>query len=165
RHAVSLTQAMPQSYERELAKIPHVTHVVPMQWFGGQYKDPKNFFANFAVGHEQFFDMFPDYTFTDGAKEAFENERIAALVGEELMKQFGWSIGDRVTLTGTIFPVDLEFRIVGTFKSDIDKNSFYFRYDYMRESGADYGMVGAFWLMADKPENVPAIIDAVDARF
>src|SRR5690242_14674280 len=84
RNAVSLTKSMPQAYERELEKIPHVTTVVPLQWFGGQYKEPKNFFANFAVGHEHFFEMFPDYQFSPGTQEAFEKERIAAIAGEDL---------------------------------------------------------------------------------
>jgi putative ABC transport system permease protein len=166
RHAVSLGQPMPEAYGRQLAKVPHVKHVMAQQWFGGQYKDPKNSFPNFAVGHESFFSMYPDFEFTPGAEEAFMKDRMAALSGTQLMEQFGWSVGDTVTLTGTVYPVDLEFHIVGTYEGETDSGgTFFFRHDYLQESGVDYGMVGSFWLMADSAEAVPGIIEHVDTMF
>jgi putative ABC transport system permease protein len=165
RHAVSLGEPLPESYLRDLEKVPHVKYVMPMEWFGGQYKDPKNFFANFSVGHEHFFDMFPDYTFSEGAEEAFMKERIGAIAGQGLMDKFGWNVGDRVTLTGTIYAVDLEFHIVGSYVSEIDKNTFYFRHDYLQESGVSWGMVGTFYLMADSAEAVQGVVDYVDTMF
>ena len=156
RHSVGLTQMLPMAYHAKLERVPHVKAAMPMQWFGGQYKEPKNFFANFSVGHEQFFDMYPEYEYSEGAREAFEKERIAAIVGEALMEKFGWSIGDRITLTGTIFQMDLEFRIVGTYAAETNDNTFYFRHDYLEESGFNWGMVGTYWLMADSAEAVPA---------
>lgn len=165
RNATSLTQPLPISYQGKLKGVPHVKTVMPMQWFGGQYIEPKNFFANFSVGHEQFFDMFPEFRFTEGAQEAFMKERIAAIAGEALMEEFGWSIGDRITLKGTIYPIDLEFRLVGSYASDTNDSTFYFRHDYMQESVGDWGMVGTFWLMADGPEAVPGIIEHVDTMF
>jgi putative ABC transport system permease protein len=165
RHAVSLSQPLPESYQRDLEKVPHVKNVMAMQWFGGQYKDPKNFFANFAVGHEQFFDIFSELELSDGAEAAFKKERIAALAGKDLMKKFDWAIGDRVTLTGTIYPVNLEFHIVGSYTSEAESSGFYFRHDYLQESGVDYGMVGTFWLLADSAEAVPGITEHIDAMY
>lgn len=165
RHATSLTQPLPKSYQAKLEGVPHVEIVMPMQWFGGQYLEPKNFFANFSVGHEQFFSMFPEYVYSEGAQEAFMKERIAAIAGEALMEQFDWSVGDRITLMGTIYPMDLEFRIVGSYADETNDSAFYFRHDYLEESGADWGMVGTFWLMADSTEAVPGIIEHVDAMF
>ncbi len=165
RHSVGLTQMLPISYQAKLEKVPHVKAAMPMQWFGGQYIEPKNFFANFSVGHEQFFDMFPEFEFSDGAEDAFMKERIAAIVGDALMEKFGWSVGDRITLLGAIFPVDLEFRIVGSYAHESNDSAFYFRHDYLEESMSDWGMVGTYWLMADSAEAVPGIIDAVDSQF
>jgi len=171
RHAVALTQPLPMAYQAKLEAVPHVESVMPMQWFGGQYKEPKNFFANFSVGHEEFFDMFPEYEYSQGAEEAFKRERIAAIVGDALMDQFGWTIGDRITLTGIIFPMDLEFKIVGSYSDDVNDSAFYFRHDYLDEAGEDadvvgmVGMVGTFWLMADSAEAVPGIIEHVDSMF
>ena len=165
RHAVSLGQPMPESYQRDLEDVPHVEHVIAMQWFGGQYKDPKNFFTNYAVGHESFFEIFSDFELSDGAQEAFMDERMAALVHVDLMEQFGWSIGDRITLTGTVYPVNLEFHLIGSYDSETDAPTLYFRHDYLQESGVDYGQVGTFWLLADSADSVQGIINHVDAMF
>lgn len=165
RNATSLVQQLPISYQAKLEAVPQVRFVMPMQWFGGQYKEPKNFFANFSVGHEQFADMFPELEFSEGAIEAFAKERIAAIPGKALMDKFGWSVGDRVTLTSPIFQISPEFRIVGSFTADLDETVFYFRHDYLNESLENIGTVGAFWIMADTPEAVPGIIEHVDTMF
>src|SRR5690349_21415951 len=51
-HRVSLTQALPSSYEERIRRVPGVRDVTIWQWFGGAYKDARdqrNFFARFAV--------------------------------------------------------------------------------------------------------------------
>src|SRR5215467_4676428 len=48
RHSVSLTFPLPAAARQKIATIPGVVQVMPYSWFGGIYKDQKNFFANFA---------------------------------------------------------------------------------------------------------------------
>ncbi len=43
RHRVSLTQALPASYEQRIRQIPGVQEVSAWSWFQGVYKDPKDF--------------------------------------------------------------------------------------------------------------------------
>ncbi len=45
------------------------------QWFGGIYQDPKNFFANYAVG-PGFMELYPEYALPPEQLEAFNSERI-----------------------------------------------------------------------------------------
>ena len=49
RHAVSLGFVLPVAEQQRIATVPGVKEVMPFSWFGGIYKDEKNFFANFAV--------------------------------------------------------------------------------------------------------------------
>src|ERR1700736_3795392 len=49
RHAVSLGFVIPVAHEQKIATVPGVKAVMPFSWYGGIYKDEKNFFANFAV--------------------------------------------------------------------------------------------------------------------
>lgn len=163
--STSIAETMPLGYRQKLERVPHVTKVMPLQWFGGVYKDPKNVFANFAVDPDVFWDMFTEIKADERTKHAFSAERTAAIVGTGLMERYGWKIGDRVTLLGTIFPVDLEFKIVGTFDYDLARNNFYFRYDYFNEAMGDTSELGAFWLRADSAEAIPGIIQTVDAMF
>lgn len=165
RRSTSLADQMPMAYRSKIERIPNVKYVMPMQWVGAQYKEPKNFFANFAVDQEVLFDVFPEYEPSPGAVEAFKSEKTGAIAGVYLMEKFGWEIGDRITLTGTIFPVDLEFKIVGTYASGVNDQAFYFRYDYLDDSLENPGSIGAFWVMAENAEAIPGIMDAIDATF
>jgi putative ABC transport system permease protein len=49
RHSVSLVFPLPASQRQRIATVPGVKNVMSFSWFGGIYKDQKNFFANFAV--------------------------------------------------------------------------------------------------------------------
>lgn len=165
RRSTSLADQMPIAYMQKIKGVPHIKAVMPLQWFGGYYKEPKNFFANLAVDPDKFWDMFSELKTTEATRRAFAAERTGAVVGEGLMKRYGWKVGDRVTLIGTIFPVDLEFKIVGTFDYELADYNFYFRFDYLNEALGDPGEAGSFWLKADRAENIPGIIDTVDAMF
>lgn len=170
RSATSGAIPLPIAHERKLARVPGVAAVTPMLWFGGQYKDPKNFFLNWAVRHEVFLDIFPDMELSPGAEEAFRKEKMGAIVGLDLMERFGWEIGDRVTLTGSPFGFDLEFKLVGTYQGDSLggglNNAFYFRFDYIEDS-FQFGNVTVpiYFMMADSAEAVPGIIETVDTMF
>jgi putative ABC transport system permease protein len=164
RRSTSITEMVPISYEAKLMKVPHVVLVAPLQFAGGVYKDPKNFFANFATD-SHIWAMFPEFTLSDATKKAFASERIAAVAGEDLMRKFNWKVGDRITLTGTIFPIDLELKIVGTYQYKLSNDTLYFRYDYFNEALGRPDGVGAFWVKADRPESIPEIIDTVDGMF
>ena len=52
RHYVSLVYNLPLTYKARVAAIPGVQTTVMNAWFGGIYRDPKNFFANFATEAE-----------------------------------------------------------------------------------------------------------------
>jgi hypothetical protein len=39
RHKVSLTNLIPSSYRDKIRHVPGVTRALPMNWFGGVYKD------------------------------------------------------------------------------------------------------------------------------
>ncbi len=55
RHRVSLANMLPLSYRTKIAQVSGVDAVVGSMWFGGVYKDPKNFFPQFATETQQFF--------------------------------------------------------------------------------------------------------------
>ncbi len=164
KRSTSLADQMPMAYIEKVRKVPHVKQAIPLQWFNGVYKEPKNFFANFA-SDDTVFSMFPELQISEHDKQAFAREKTGAIVGEGLMSRFNWKVGDRVTLLGTIFPVNLEFLIVGTYNHEMDKNNFYFHYDYLNESLGSPNQVGAIWVMTDAMENVPQVAENIDALF
>ena len=68
RHKVSLVFSLPSFYREKIRSIPGVTHVVPLQWFGGQYKDDKseNYFAQFGTDPQEFFQVYTDMKIPGG---------------------------------------------------------------------------------------------------
>ena len=106
---------LPMSYAQRLKSVPHVQDVTWANWFGGKYGDGKKFFAQFAIDPESYLRIYPEIQVPEDQKQAFLKERSAALVGQKLLRDFGWKVGDNVTLQGTIFPGDWTFTIRGIY--------------------------------------------------
>src|SRR3972149_11923558 len=59
RSAISLISPLPLAYRDKIAKIPGVLAVSHGTWFGGFYKEEKNFFSNFLID-PQYIDPYPE---------------------------------------------------------------------------------------------------------
>ncbi|UBB25677.1 ABC transporter permease [Pseudoxanthomonas japonensis] len=100
---LSITQSLPINLLPQIESVPGVRKVTYAMWFGGIYRDPKDFFPNFSVA-PNFFDVYTEYTVPPDQLKAFQDTRNAAIVGESLAKKHGWKIGDTIPLKATIFP-------------------------------------------------------------
>jgi putative ABC transport system permease protein len=164
RRASSLGDPLPEAYGDKLKRVPGVRIVSAVTWFGGIYIDERNFFANFASDPETLFPVFPENRIAPEQLKAFQKERTAAVAGRKLVERFNWRLGDRITLQGTIYPVDLEFVLRGIY-TGTDETAFFFHRAYLEEALGRPGKVGTFWLKAASAADIPRIIDAVDAMF
>ncbi|HEV7730616.1 MAG TPA: ABC transporter permease [Candidatus Binatia bacterium] len=167
-HKAGLTYWLPGSFVRKVHAIPGVSGINQFSWFGGIYDEPKNQFPNFAVDPETVGQVWPDYNIAPDALERFRRIRNGALVGAELMAQFGWRVGQLITLRGTVFPVDLTFEIVGVMPSGGGIRMLWFNRTYLEEAMEPKGgmkNVGMIWMRAERPELVDGIIKQVDALF
>ena len=90
RHKVSLTNFLPMSYEEKIRAIPGVTHIVPMSWFQGIYKNekPENFFARFGTNPDEFFDIYTELSIPPEQLEAWKKDRAGAVFDETLAKKY-----------------------------------------------------------------------------
>jgi putative ABC transport system permease protein len=165
--AISLANPLPHSHEAKLRQLPGIVDIAKLQWVGAYYKDPKNFFANFAVDHDKLETVWDDYAVPGDQLEAFKADRTGAIVGPELMKRYGWKIGDRVTLIGTIYPFNPQVTIRGVYKHKIDSSSFFFHYDYFYESTKEVtgSTVGTFWIRVRDPKNMARLSQQIDEMF
>src|SRR5580692_959171 len=168
RHRVSLTQNMPIYYREKMRTVPGVIAVAPTQWFGGLYKDnkPENFFAQFGTDPTEIFKVMTDYKIPDDQLAAWQRDQAGCVVDSELAKKFGWKIGDRIVIKGTIFPINLELTIRGIFTAPQPTITVYFNEKYVEEAVAfAKGRAGTFNILADSPEDVPKVAADVDAMF
>jgi putative ABC transport system permease protein len=168
RHRVSLTEFLPIYYREKIRAVPGVVAVVPTQWFGGLYKDdkPENFFAQFATDPEEIFKVMTDFKIPDDQLAAWQHDQAGAVVDSELAKKFGWKPGDRITIKGTIFPMNLELTIRGIFTAPRPTITLYFNRKYVDEAVPFFkGRTGTFGILASTADDVPRIASVVDGMF
>jgi putative ABC transport system permease protein len=170
RHAASLVFPLPLSYRSRLAQVPGVTGVTYANWFSGIYQDPKNFFAQFAVDVPTFFALYPECVMPPDQLRAFETERTACVVGRKLARKYRWKIGDRIPLTGTIYPGRWEFTIRAIYHGrteDVDENTMFFHWDYLNESLPEVrrDQVGIYYLRLASPGLATRVSRTVDDLF
>ena len=168
RHKVSLTFSMPSYYREKIRALPGVAVVVPQNWFGGVYKDDKsrNFFAQFGTDPEEFFKVYKDWEIPEDQIVAWQRDRAGAVVDTKKAEEFGWKVGQKVIITGTIFPTNLELTIRGIFNAPQPTQALYYNQKYVEEA-VPYmkGQQGFYTILADSPESVARIGPAIDAMF
>ncbi|HLJ15911.1 MAG TPA: FtsX-like permease family protein [Bryobacteraceae bacterium] len=171
-HKVSLANLMPVAYRERIKSVPGVVEVMTDQWFGGSYRDardPKNFFARFAIEPARFFTIHPEIQLPQEQKHAFQTQRTACIAGKDLAEKFGWKLGERITIVGDIFPVTLDLTLVGIYDDASENSNLYFNQDYVYEglpaTSKVKDLAGTFQILADNPADVPRIARAVDAMF
>ena len=161
---LSITQMLPYSLDTRIRALPGVKRAAYAAWFGGIYRDPKNFFANFSVSPD-YLDLYPEFKLPAAQKKAWLADQRGAIVGEALARQFGWKVGDTIPLQATIFPTrgsnDWSFTLRGIYKVADPKQKaqervLFFHWKYFDEAN-DYvkGRVG-WWIVE------PANADAAD---
>lgn len=165
RHRVSLGNALPARYYERLARLPQVEACSPFTWFGGIYKDEKNFFPQFAVDAEQIFGILTEARVDKRQMEDFVSEKSACVVGKSTMKRFGWKIGDRVNLRGTFWGCNPELTIRGVYEGGIDESNLFFHHDYFDELMGKLGLVGTYWIKAKPSADIAGLIDRIDLMF
>ncbi len=173
RSKISITFTLPIAQKEKIEKVPGVEEVTFGTWFGGYYKDPKDFFAQFAVPGSQYFTLYPEFLIVPDVLETFDRERNAAIVGKGLADRFGWEVGDAVTLTGMIYPGEWDFVIRGIYEGrdeTTDDQQFLFNWDYLDQrmlesSPMRAGQIGWWVIKIDDPASAARISSAVDALF
>src|SRR5271166_963626 len=168
RHKVSLVFNLPSYYRQKIQALPHVKEVVNQQWFGGQYMDdkPEHYFAQFGTDPQELLKVYPEFKLPADQLEAWQHDRAGAIVDVGLANKFHWKVGDRLNITGKIFPVNLELTIRGIYTPPDPTQSIYFNKDYIDEGFPRLkGSDGFFGVLADSPDSVPKVAQAIDEEF
>lgn len=166
RHSVSLAFLLPIGDIQRIQTVQGVKAVMPFTWFGGIYKDEKNFFANFATDPRKMREIYPELKMSDAEWQAFIADRQGAIVGKKLQILYGFSPGQRITLKSPIYNKDVEFIIRGICTGG-DEKTLFFQHDYLSELAPEWAKdrAGMFAMIANSPEDVPRIGQEVDAMF
>ncbi len=172
RNAISLVFPLPLAYENRIKGVDGVTMVARSNWFGGVYREPKNFFAQFAVS-DNYLDLYPEFVVPPQQRADYQRDRKGCLVGRQLADQFGFKIGDVIPIKGTIYPGTWEFVVRGIMEGREESTitrQMVFHWEYLNEtvrkrSPRQADQVGVYVVGVNDPDNAASISRAVDGVF
>ncbi|MBS4029320.1 MAG: ABC transporter permease [Ignavibacteriales bacterium] len=172
-HAVSFIFPLPLTYREQIARVEGVDKVCYFNWFQGVYKDKNQFFPRMATDPETFFDVYPECITTPEVKEKFIRTRNGCVIGAKLAKEYNLKVGDKMPVTGDIYPGDWEFEIVGIYKGrdkKSDETWMVFNWNYLNEqiratqpSRAEH--VGWYTFTVNKIDKIPQVSKQIDELF
>ena len=165
---------LPLAHRARIEAVPGVRDVGFVTFVGGLYQDSVDFIEVSAIDIERVdaggsFDVDPAYV------EAMHRLRTGAIIGPELVRSYGWKIGDRVTLRSPMWAKvdgsnDWTFDIVGiygipegAFPAD---GNFWINYDYFDEERAyAKGTVTFYTLRVHDADRAAEVASQIDGLF
>src|SRR5690606_13727684 len=171
---LSMIETLPLSLAPRIERLDNVEAVTWVNWFGGAYQDPRNQLFTFAVA-PNYLDLYPEIEVDPEQRQAWAGNRTGILVGEALMRRFGWKVGQKIPLQSTIFPnsdgtLNWSFDIAGTLRARDGKNAGFteslvlLHYDYFEESTPYVdGNVGWYVSRVSDVRRSDAVAKAIDA--
>ncbi|HEX9665698.1 MAG TPA: ABC transporter permease [Thermodesulfobacteriota bacterium] len=169
RHKVGITNPIPASYADKISRLDGVMAITNFAWFGGTYIDEssENFFARFAVEPKSLLNVFDDASMVKGSTEDWINDASGCIVGEDLVEKFGWKIGDKIVIVGTIYPVTLQLTVRGVYKVATGaSDALFFNRKYLEEALPSFkGRAGTIWTKAGDAESATRLATQIDKLF
>lgn len=174
---VNFTESLPMAHYDRVAHMDGVLAATHMNWFGGYFRDPRNFLPTFAVDPPTYFRVYSeDLTGVPAAaREAFFKDRTAMLAAEPVAKRFGWRVGQRIPLNSNIFTNGTngshawDFVLVGTIptpEGSSQSGSVLIRYDYFNDTITfSHDRVGWIPFLTTSATVNDRVAHAIDARF
>jgi putative ABC transport system permease protein len=173
---VSFTQPIPLSMLPQLEKVPGVSHVAHMQWFGGVWKKDNTQLFTFAVDPMRQHEVYPEWVMPEAQWQQFQNTRTGMIVGRVLADRYGWKVGQKVPLSSDIYPMqngskDWTFDLVGIFDGKDEDwqrqtQNIFINHDYFDEENQfGKGRTNFFILELADGADGAAISRTVDAMY
>jgi putative ABC transport system permease protein len=172
RNSISLVFPLPLSYRTKIRAIDGVRAIGYANWFGGIYKEPKNFFPQFAID-DGYLDLYPEFVIDEAGRREFRRNRKGCIIGRKVAEEHGLKVGDTMTLKGTIYPGDWDFVVSAIYTGasrNTDRTQMFMHWDYINETirrkaprRAD--QVGVYVVEVAGAERMGEVAAAIDGQF
>jgi len=170
---VNIMEPLPIAHYSRLQGVDGVRDIAYYGYFAGYYQEPTNQINTGAVNIEEFFNLYPEFTVPSEQMEAAKRTRNGAIVGSDLMEEYGWSLGDRIPLGSSIWTNQggtniWDIDIVGIYSTDGDlgADDLYIRYDFFDEARTGgQGTVALYMLRVNDVTQSDAIAQEIDNLF
>ena len=173
RNSISLVFSLPGYYRDRIRSIDGVKGIAVSNWFGGIWRDERSFFAQFAVDVPNFFAMYPEFKFKPDEWTDLLRDRRGCAIGRQLADLYGFKVGDRLPIRGTIYSGNWEFTVRAIFDANdagTITRQMYFHYDYLNEwlkqkAPRSADRAGVYVVEVDDPSRSAEVARAIDAEF
>ena len=174
---ISLIQPLPFSYGDRIKQVDGVSDITHANWFGGYYQEVRNQFSTMAVDPESWLRVYSkEFELPEDQKKAWLADRTGAIVGIDTARKYGFKVGQRIPIQGTIYrrPDNgpWEFTIDGIYDSKLkgtDKTNLFFHYDFLNETvrtqSSFKDQVGWYVISLRDPDQAVQMASKVDALF
>ena len=170
---ISQIEPLPIAHLQGIEQLSGIRRATYVGAFSGVYQSRGNDVFVLATDPEALFDIYPEWRIAPDQLQAMTTTRTGAIVGEALMKAYGWKVGDRLPLTTSVVKQDgsseWDLEIVGTYNvegSPSQANRVIINYAYFDEARQfDKGRVFAFIVSIDDPARSAPMCAAIDALF
>ncbi|HTX23330.1 MAG TPA: FtsX-like permease family protein [Steroidobacteraceae bacterium] len=170
---IGFTHWMPIAMRNDIARIPGVTAVAANGYFGGYYQDPKNQLGGSAMDMAALFKIYPELVLRANERAAMLHTRTGALIGADLASEYGWKVGDHITVDTPIWAHpdgshSWTFDVVGIFRygeGDLPANELWMNYDYFSAGGGMKDQASMFIVGIKDPASATRISRQIDAFF
>jgi putative ABC transport system permease protein len=157
---------MPISYRSRIERLEGVRAVTQVFWFDARYKNENTVIASLSLDPQIVFTFFPNWQLPTEEKERFMQEKVAAIAGRSTAKKYGWKVGDHVHVSSpNYFGVGVDLILRGIYDSEEEHSYLVFHWDYLNDVLGSPNVTGQFWILADAPDDMPALMKAVDEQF
>ncbi|MGC8830838.1 MAG: ABC transporter permease [Verrucomicrobiia bacterium] len=166
RNKVSIANPLPARQRQIIERIPGVQAVSPFTWFGGKYKNEESLsFAQFATDASKLREVWAELTLSDEEYKTWMSDLRACIVGKITAEKFNIKVGDKMHLTSTVYPIDIELNVAGIYSGTIDDRNVLFHQKYLDEMLGNPGTVGMWWVKVRRIDDMPRVIEAINKAF
>ena len=156
---------LPTEYAALIERMPGALAAAAIRFHVGEGRREGSFTVAMGVEPDTYQKMGVPQGVSDAELDALRAERDAALVGERLLEDQGWRIGDRVTI-GAARGASVSFVIRGDIaRGDRLDRVAVVRLDYLEEVLGGAGRVTYVQVRARDAAAAFALTDTIDARF
>lgn len=135
-HKASIINPLPVGYRAKIEALDRSRPVLVcgMRWIGGKIENDPRPLSTVAADADTFPGTYPEYLHAPGELDAWQRDHQALIVGRGTAAQFGWKVGDRITIRPSVPPyTPMQFHVVSTAEDVVDPITLFCRRDYVEE--------------------------------
>jgi putative ABC transport system permease protein len=174
-HSRGSLSNLPRADYEQIVQVPGVKLANFSNYFGATYQIPTQQFLVIITDAHNWMKMTHDIVVAPADVERLARTRTGAVVGDALMRKYGWKVGQRLPVQIGIAQQDgaknWTFDIVGVLRMkdpEAREHSTFIvvNYDYINEArAADKNMIQQYMVRVTDPRRAGAVADAIDRLF